>query len=107
MTTAKYILRGHTPVPVDLMTWATWFEVASNRIVAQTDVGPVQVSTLFIGLDHQWGNGPPLLFETMIFGGEHDDYQRRYSSWTEAVDGHAVAVALVGARTPSRAYFPE
>jgi hypothetical protein len=52
-------------------------------------------STVFIGLDHNWGEGPPLVFETMIFGGEFDQYQYRYSTWAEAEAGHAVAVGMV------------
>ena len=55
----------------------------------------VTISTVFLGLDHAWGDGPPLLFETMIFGGSHDQYQERYSSKKEALAGHKQAVAMV------------
>jgi len=34
------------------------------------------------------------LFETMIFGGEHDQYQVRYSTWDDALNGHQFAVNL-------------
>lgn len=34
-------------------------------------------------------------FETMIFGGEHDQYQERYSTWDEAEAGHKRAIELV------------
>ena len=88
-----YILDGHKPVKCDLMTWGRWFEKADKaRIVKQEKTGDVEVSTVFIGIDHQWGKGPPLLFETMIFGGPHDQYQERYSTWEEAELGHALAV---------------
>ena len=90
-----YILDGHKPVLVDLMTWAHWFEKA-DRHVAQKIQGDVRVSTVFLGLDHQWGEGPPILFETMIFGGKHDQYQKRYSTWNEAEQGHRVACKLAG-----------
>ena len=30
----------------------------------------------------------PVLFESMIFGGEHDEYQRRYCTYDEALEGH-------------------
>ena len=90
-----YILDGHKVVPVDLMTWAHWFEKA-DRHIAQTIQGNVRVSTVFLGLDHQWGEGPPILFETMIFGGKHDQYQKRYSTWDEAEQGHRVACKLAG-----------
>lgn len=90
-----YILDGHQPVPCDLMTWGRWFESRENRHVANDYIGDVHVSTVFLGLNHQFGAGPPLLFETMIFGGEHDQYQERCSTWDEAVAMHATALALV------------
>jgi hypothetical protein len=30
----------------------------------------------------------------MIFGGPHDGYQERYTSYGDAVEGHKVALAL-------------
>ncbi len=94
-TDGKWILDGHTPVPVDdLLTWAAWFEVA-DRIVASTDLGDVRISTVFLGLDHRFGAaGPPLLFETMIFGGPEDQYTDRYATWAEAEVGHRKAVEI-------------
>lgn len=91
-----YILKDGIPVQEpDLLTWAIWYEDFDGRRVANIEIGDVRISTVFLGLDHQWGGGPPLLFETMIFGGEHDDYQERYSTLEEAMAGHARAVALV------------
>ena len=73
MTNTKYILDGKTPVLCDdVLKWATFFEKASNRIVCKTEIGNAIVSTVFLGLDHSWGGGPPLLFETMVFGGSFD-----------------------------------
>jgi hypothetical protein len=90
----KYILEGKTPkIVTDLMTWATWFETA-DRTVAKDQIGDVRISTVFLGINHQWGNGPPLIFETMIFEGPHDGYQTRSSTWDEAEKQHAEAVAL-------------
>ena len=95
-----YVLHDRTPVPCDLMTWARWFEKA-ERHVAQDQFGDVRVSTVFLGLDHRFGDeGPPLLFETMIFGGEHNDYQERCSTWDEAEAMHQTAVALVRGSSP-------
>ena len=91
----KYILDGHATVECnDLMAWARWFETA-DRQVAKTAIGDVKVSTVFLGLDHSFGGGKPLLFETMIFGGAHDEYQTRCSTWDEADAQHQAAVALV------------
>lgn len=53
----------------------------------------VNVSTVFLRLDHNFfGEGPPILFETMIFGGPLDGYQLRYATWEEAEEGHEKAI---------------
>lgn len=91
----KYILDGKTPVQVDLLEWAKWFDTA-DRSVGRTEIGDVSVSTVFLGIDHRNNpDGHPVLFETMIFGGTHDQYQARCSTWDEAEKQHARAVALV------------
>jgi hypothetical protein len=80
---------------VDLDTRATWFDDFANRIVCQTDVGGgVRVSTMFLGLDHQWGAGPPPTFETMVSteGDRGGEECYRYSSWSEAEAGHEATV---------------
>lgn len=84
-----------TPVKVDLMTWARQAE-AANRTVEKTQINEdVMVSTVFLGLDHQYGDGPPLIFETMVFGGSCDEATYRYSTWDQAVEGHDKAVRKV------------
>ena len=89
-----YILDGKTAKSVDLIEWAQWLETADRHVAKTTVNDEVNVSTVFIGLDYSFGSGPPLLFETMIFGGEHDQYQERFETWEQAEDGHKVAVAL-------------
>ncbi len=91
-----YILdEKHNPFKVDLLTGARALEY-TNRHVDVTNIGDVRISTVFLGLDHGYGRaGPPLLFETMIFGGENDGYQERYCTWDEASRGHGVAVDLI------------
>lgn len=88
-----YILDGKTPVKTDLMTWAKWLENGENRIVQQTTVGDKFVSTVFLGLDHQFGDGPPLIFETMIFAGEYGGDMWRCSTWEQAEQQHEAALA--------------
>ena len=84
----KYILKGHEPVPErDLFTWGRWLEPA-DRQVKHTEQGDVRVSTVFLGLDHGFGHGPPLLFESMAFVGHDSISCERYSTWDEAVAGH-------------------
>ena len=77
----------------------------AERAVAKTQVtDDVEVSTVFLGLDHAWGFGPPLLFETLIFGGPYDGEMDRYSTWEQAVAGHERFVAaLERAVSPSEA----
>ncbi len=105
----KYILdEQNNPVPEpDTLTWGRWNDNFKNRHVATTLLGNVKVSTVFLGLDHSWGEGPPLLWETMIFGGEHDEYQDRYTSLEAAKIGHTTAVALVRGPDPEGRKFKE
>lgn len=96
--TDRYKLVGHEPVPCpDLREWGRWYEKA-NRHVAKDEIGPFFVSTVFLAFDHSWGDGPPLLFETMIFGPADDEYQERCSTWAEAEAMHARAVAVAKQR---------
>ena len=93
-----YILEGRRAISVaDAMEWAKWFEANQDKKrVASTVIGTVRISTVFLGLNHNFmGKGKPLIFETMVFGGKHDEYQERYSTYKEAEDGHREAVDLV------------
>ena len=57
----------------------------------------IRISTVWLGMNHNhYLGGPPLIFETMIFGGEHDQYQERYSTLEEAQEGHAKACRMAG-----------
>ncbi|KKN75895.1 hypothetical protein LCGC14_0376030 [marine sediment metagenome] len=91
----KYILdENHQLIECDdLMKWANWFENAKRRVAKTTLANDVMVSTVFLGLDHNFGKGTPILFETMIFGGEFDQEMDRYSTWDEAEKGHEKMVA--------------
>lgn len=91
-----YVLKDRSPVRVDdVQAWALEFDGASRVVAKDTKMGgDVSVSTVFLGIDQSFGDGPPLLFETMIFGGEHDGYQDRYSTWADAEAGHAKALHL-------------
>jgi hypothetical protein len=86
-----YILDAdHQPVPVDdVLTWGRWFENFDNRCVARTEVAPgIVVSTICLGIDHNFFGGPPILFETMTGSGYGWDGEVRYASWAEAERGH-------------------
>lgn len=93
-----YILDGKTPKPCNDRRMA--FSDAEERRVAKDEIDGLVVSTVFLHMDHGFGDGPPLLFETMILDGSDSDdrYQERYSTWEEAEAGHARAVAMVRKR---------
>ena len=89
MTIGQYILEGHTPVPCgDIREWGQWMESNSRR-VRQDYFDAIRISTVFLGLDHSFGmDGPPVLFETMVFVGPLHEEMDRYSTWDEAEAGH-------------------
>lgn len=108
-----YILdpQGH-PIPaLNWLVWGEWFQRndGAARRVSETRTKFFWVSTVFLGLDHQWGDGPPLIFESMAFlqpkrcdiravmpgsplinEGELCD---RYSTRDQALAGHIAMVA--------------
>jgi len=92
----NYILINKKPVlEPDILKWGRWHQNVDNRRVNNSTIGDANVSTVFLGLDHGTRNGEVLLFETMIFGGEHDQEQWRYATWEEAQEGHKEAVKLI------------
>jgi hypothetical protein len=96
MAAMRYILDGHTTVPCeDLSTWAEWYKNA-DRQVGDTTVGEALISTVFLSMNHNFGQGEPILFETMVFSeGSNDTYEeftRRYETWDDAWHGHCAVV---------------
>lgn len=91
-----YILDDeHRPVKTDFLTAALWYEIDSNRQIADVHMPKHRISTIFLTMNHRHlGKGPPLLFETMVFrmsDGRVVD-QIRYSTWDDAQTGHAAMV---------------
>jgi hypothetical protein len=71
--------------------------------VGQTQVGPWQVVTEFLGMDWNYGRGRPALFETVVlFNGRLLGLHARYDTWEKAAAGHARAVAQVRVLFPTR-----
>ena len=91
-----YILEGTTPIRCeDLQAWGRWLnENQDKKRVAKDDIGAYWVSTVFLGLDHSFGDGPPVLFETMVF--PHDSFSEEYcercSTWEEALIQHQAGI---------------
>lgn len=74
--------------PLTLLEWAHKYEDREYRQVAEDNNGEVRVSTIWLGVDHNWSEGRPLYYETMIFGGPLDQTQWRWHTEKEAVAGH-------------------
>jgi hypothetical protein len=130
----RYMLQddGETPIAVDdLFVWGRWLEDQRGRRVMQTRLGwPTYsytyfLSTVFLGLDHNFAAGPPVLWETMIFRQRRrdgtpprfrfqrarprfrrscrrptdhlgfDEWQDRYTSFADAISGHLAAEARI------------
>ena len=92
-----YILdNNNKPIPKPVLEAAQWLEDNDHRrTVKRDEIGDILVSTVFLGLDHAWDSDTPVLWETMIFGGEHNQYQDRYTSYEDALEGHKKALTLI------------
>jgi len=93
-----YILeKGKIKLCKDMMKIENFLR-SKEKIIKQTHIGKVMVSTVFLSLDHSFNltkKSKPILFETMIFGSKRialKDYQVRYSSLKDAKNGHLDAV---------------
>jgi aminoglycoside phosphotransferase family enzyme len=66
-------------------------------------VREVHISTVFLGLDHSFDEGRPLLFETMTFGGQEHDQRicERCTTWDEAVAQHERVKNYIMGKTKS------
>ena len=114
----------HNVIPCDdIIEHAKWMMDHKKKIVEQTRVGEVDISTVFLGIGHcnsQFGGDSSFdyVFETMAFGPEElidvivrnttedissvmakfcgwSDLQRRYKTWDEAKKGHKETVDFV------------
>jgi hypothetical protein len=84
-------------VPMSRSAWSAKFgDYEYKRVAMETFDGGVEVSTVWLGLNHQWNpDAPPEIFETMVFGGKLDGEQWRYATEEQAMKGHAIVVQLV------------
>ena len=78
----------------NLAVWLQWM-ASADRTIAVDHIGPAMVSTVFLGHNHQFEDGPPILFETLVFvpdqdGELHavDNSMRRYETREQALAGH-------------------
>lgn len=78
---------------------------AHQQVARWTRHRRVWVSTIYLGLDHSFGFGPPLIFETMVFPKGHrhghrwdDLFMDRYPSLEQARLGHQRIVDRIKSR---------
>lgn len=102
------------PIPaLNSLTWAKWFSEhdSNDRRIAETRTKLFWISTVFLGINHQWRpDGPPHIFESMAFlqPRRHDisrvsskpiigegELCERYSTRLQAMAGHVAMVAEV------------
>ena len=79
--------------PIDTLTAARYMEDINYKRVAQTSLKDgTWISTVWLGLDHSFGEGPPLIFETMVFpdsaNSAAEEDMERYATEAEARAGH-------------------
>lgn len=88
----KYVLndQGEPVLETDPLRWGERFARSrKQRIVKQETIGGLFVSTVFLGLDHQHGKGPPILWETMVFDNKTTtDMDRCYGNRQNALAMH-------------------
>lgn len=104
--TERYILDadGAPQICEDLLAWGEWMSSAARHVALDQDEGPdglkIRISTVFLGLDHGFsvnGDHPPVLWETMVFGGLLDGEMQRYTSREAALRGHQAMCRRVAA----------
>lgn len=76
--------------PITLMEWSALLHDLDRRRIGHDVIEGVEVSTVWLGIDHGWGLGPKLLFETMTFAhvDELAGWCRRYPTRELAELGH-------------------
>lgn len=89
------IIKEGKVVRVSMLVWATWIEKNSiQKVIGRTNIGDVLISTVFLGLNHGFGERD-LWFETMVFGGTDNEAMERYETLDQAKHGHEKAVRAI------------
>ena len=81
---------GELVAEPDPMAWARAME-DEGRIIAHDEIDGVTFSTVFVGIDAAI-SGPPMVYETMVFGGPDNGWTARHATRGGARLGHAAAV---------------
>jgi hypothetical protein len=87
----------NNPIPCsEVFEYEEWFmkhgtTVAQTKFLDTKNIN-INVSTVFLGLDHSYNSTVPILWETMVFGGPFDQQSVQYSSFKDALKGHNIVV---------------
>jgi hypothetical protein len=75
---------------ISMVRWSMLWRKNTYLIIKQEHVGDYWISTVWLGINHNFmRDGPPLIFETMVFKGKESDLaSERYSTEEEALAGH-------------------
>lgn len=112
-------LRLNLNEPDDLSSFNKIWDIKS-RVVAQTYIGKTFISTVHLPINHRFSDGPPLIFETMVFDYESryarlwkllgrrvdEEFQWRYSTFQEAFQAHWNIVEEVRRRSLKSDFNP-
>jgi hypothetical protein len=88
------LIDGQAIPTTDVARFIEWKRLNDPHI-GDTQIGNIRISTVLLPIDHQFGDGPPVIFETMVFGGPLNDEQERYCTLAEARSGHEAMVVRV------------
>lgn len=82
--------------PITAAQWLRLFGNLKYRFVAMDEIESedTRVFTIWEGMDAK-DREPPLIFESMVFGGPLNFVSQRYATLQQALDGHAELVHQV------------
>lgn len=77
---------------IGTLEWANLMEDPDYKILKQEELSNGKfISTVWLGLDHNYSGNEILIFETMVFPEKDnwsEEYCERYSTEEEAIKGH-------------------
>lgn len=80
---------------INLVEYEELLKHDGYKVVDVTTINDVTISTVWLGINHNYGEGAPVIFETLVFGGTHDGSMERYNTEDEALEGHEAMVNFV------------
>jgi hypothetical protein len=102
-----YRLDGRRVEPIEAAEWLAWCEATNGgkEYLLGSGSAELSVDTIFLGIDRQLRDGPPLLFETIILGGPCDGQAWFSATYEDAERRHQEGCDLIGFEPPPRLYL--